>query len=81
MDEELRAYDQKVHQAQKHMNNAMTVELKALGVPFFGTSADKVVPDRIDGAETRPGSNCISYSELRDLQRRMISYLEDMYKD
>ncbi|GAM84109.1 hypothetical protein ANO11243_021010 [Dothideomycetidae sp. 11243] len=45
---ELDAFDLKIYRAQCQMNEAMTLELKALGVPFFGTSLDRIVPDDQD---------------------------------
>ena len=82
---ELAQFDLKIHRAQGKMTEAMVVDLKALGVPFFGTSADRLIPDDqpIDqGTEKGPKwSPRITHSELRTLQQRMISYLEDMYKD
>lgn len=84
---ELDAFDLKIYRAQCQMNEAMTLELKALGVPFFGTSLDRIVPDDqdvdkdADRLSNTKGSPRITHGELHALQRRMISYLEDMYKD
>lgn len=69
------------------MAQSMSGELKALGVPFFGTKEDAVLRPDEDGTSddsktVRPKwSPRVNHSELLDLQRRMISYLEDMYKD
>lgn len=77
---ELREFDSKIYAAQLSMEYAMTMELKGLGVPFFGTSGEFVVPD---GGERKgvlePGK--ITEKELVGLRRRMVGYLEDMYRD
>ncbi|KAI7603207.1 hypothetical protein KC346_g11988 [Hortaea werneckii] len=84
---ELAAYDRKLYTAQTSMEDAMTAELKALGVPFFGTSQNLVVPDGWDVSkeqlpEDHPKwSKLITDSELLTLRRKMVSHLEDMYKD
>jgi len=69
------------------MQENMSAELKTLGVPFFGTNADRIIPDDDDGSadthagETLKWSPRITRQELITLQRRIVSYLEDMYKD
>lgn len=64
----------------------MTAELKALGVPFFGTRSECVTnaPESVpnNDSDVRPKwSPLITMGELKALQLRMIKYLEDMYKD
>lgn len=66
------------------MNDAMTAELKSLGVPFFGTLPECIETttsgDQV--AEVRPKwSPLITPEAHRELQRRMIGHLEDLYKD
>ena len=82
---ELSVYDGQVHVAQAAMVDHMTLELKALGVPFFGTHSDAIISvdasDAEHDASIRPKwSPRVTSEELVELQRRMISYLEDMYK-
>lgn len=76
------------------MNESMSQVLKHLGVPFFGTHAALVLPeakgevskesegDRImDTQGERPKwSPRVTAKELMELKRRMVEYLEDMYK-
>ena len=93
---ELKQLDAKIYKAQCDMANVMGAELKALGVPFFGTRASLVVKSSRSGSEKtttvgekrpttppevylQPGQ--IEEAELVKLQRRMLEYLEDMYKD
>ncbi|KAF2086729.1 hypothetical protein K490DRAFT_43651 [Saccharata proteae CBS 121410] len=85
--EELEAYDMKVWRASRQMVDAMTAQLKNLGVPFFG-----VVPEKIMSAEEASSGQLRSYQptssrptriteeELLALQRKMLEYLEDMYR-
>jgi len=67
------------------MNQAMTAELKGLGVPFFGTRFDCIrtrEEESVDREAVRQKwSPLVSGQELTGLQRRMINYLEDMYKE
>ncbi|KAF4552251.1 Hypothetical protein D9617_10g072320 [Elsinoe fawcettii] len=77
---ELDDFDSKIHRAQTQMVIAMTAELKAIGVPFFGTNADLILPG-INEMGDNGTTNGITNTELRALQHRMIIYLEDMYKD
>lgn len=73
------------------MHEAMSAELKGLGVPFFGTDADRILPDDDDnvgddqdggrGSEQPKWSPRVTRKELLALQRRIVGYLEDMYKE
>ena len=60
------------------------VELKRLGVPFFGVDPKYIIANELQ--QTNAVRNALSQAtitevELLGLQRRMIQYLEDMYKD
>ncbi|KAJ9632510.1 hypothetical protein H2203_000915 [Taxawa tesnikishii (nom. ined.)] len=79
---ELAAFDRKVLAAQTAMQQHMTGKLKRMGVPFFGTQPDLVVPEASATSANRPKwSPLITGAQLRELQMRMIQHLEDMYKD
>lgn len=81
---ELARFDRKIYDAQLHMNFTMTAELKGLGVPFFGTDQSLILDDRGSTAEKgeRPKwSPLVSQTQLLGLQRRMVEYLEDLYRD
>ncbi|KAK5133394.1 hypothetical protein LTR08_007733 [Meristemomyces frigidus] len=84
---ELAGYDCKIHAAQRSMEDAMTAEMKGLGVPFFGTDVKLVVPDDYDMTkELLPESHAkwsplVTESELLTLRRRMVGHLEDLYRD
>lgn len=89
---ELAAFDQKLYKAQLAMNDSMSAVLKGLGVPFFGTHAGLILPDGVEskvgnmlGGQDVQGdrpkwSPRVTADELLELKRRMIGYLEDMYK-
>jgi hypothetical protein len=84
----LRSLNQRAaYTAQHSMEEAMTAELKGLGVPFFGTSLDLVVTDdqqaqAIASAGSRPKwSLLVTETELLDLRRKMVGHLEMLYRD
>jgi hypothetical protein len=75
------------------MNESMSQVLKHLGVPFFGTHAALILPGKgvqgkdgggekvMDTQGERPKwSPRVTGRELLELKRRMVAYLEDMYK-
>ena len=84
---ELAVFDRKVYAAQHSMEEAMTGELKGLGVPFFGTSLDLIVADdqqaaSVASSASRPRwSPLVTETELMDLKRKMIGHLEMLYRD
>jgi len=88
---ELREYDKKVHKAIREMVDGMSLELKRLGVPFFGVKPDLILPlgtekpavqnKSLTQAANVPAPQKITEGELLGLQRRMLEYLEDMYKE
>ena len=81
--QELAAFDRKIYDSQREMENGMIAELKGLGVPFFGTDRGLVVEDPTAGS--RPNlpkwSPLVTEAQLLELRRRMVQHLEDMYKD
>ena len=84
---ELLVFDKKIHAAQESMEAAMTGELKGLGVPYFGTDASLVVSDDYDMSkeqlpEDHPKwSPLVTETQLRELRRKMVGHLEDLYRD
>ena len=87
MARELADYDRKIYVAQRRMDETMGLELKALGVPFFGTSRDLVVEDHRKGelqdlSSARPKwSPIVTEEQFLELRRRMVGHLEDLYRD
>ena len=84
MAKELDTFDMKVYRAQTQMVKEMMAALKRLGVPFFGTRRELV---RVPGKEGEGaggghgGKGMIDEAELINLQRRMLSILEDLCND
>ncbi|MCJ1310791.1 hypothetical protein MMC25_004458 [Agyrium rufum] len=84
---ELLLYDKKVHRACSEMHRATEAELKALGIPFFGTSRSCLVPSSEqdenlpDTAELSSGKPRVSDTKLSELQRRMVKYLEELCEE
>ncbi|KAM0720460.1 hypothetical protein Q7P37_004596 [Cladosporium fusiforme] len=84
---ELTRFDRKVYAAQQSMEMAMTAELKGLGVPFFGTSVDLIVPEEQKPPHAGPlagrpkWSVPVTETELLDLKRQMVGHLEVLYRD
>ena len=86
-DAELVLYDRKIYAAQRSMEDAMSIEMKGLGVPFFGTDVKLVVPDDYNLTKENTSdshakwSPLVTESELLTLRRRMVGHLEDLYRD
>ncbi|WPH03046.1 Hypothetical protein R9X50_00592000 [Acrodontium crateriforme] len=84
---ELAEFNKKIYTAQISLENSMESELKSLGVPFFGTNRNLIVPDGQDISKERlPGdhprwSQLVSETELMTLRRKMIGHLEDLYRE
>ena len=84
---ELLAFDKKIYAAQEAMEQAMTGELKGLGVPYFGTDQSLVVSDDHDisneqSPEDHPKwSPLVTETQLLELRRKMVGHLEDLYRD
>nr|POF13155.1 hypothetical protein CFP56_10303 [Quercus suber] len=81
---ELAEYDRKVYAAQQKMEIAMSAELKALGVPFFGTDENLVVPNTSNVSNDQSsdrGKDVVTERELLNFRRKMVDHLEDLYRD
>lgn len=81
-EKELKEFDAKIWRAQCKMDEAMTMELKGLGVPFFGTEKKLIVKDEEDVSKM-PVANVkwspyITEAQLEVLQKKMVEYLEDL---
>jgi hypothetical protein len=84
-EKELADFDRKIYDAQVKMEEHISGQLKALGVPFFGTDPKLVVDDGEEKPQMLPGSAAyspvVTKSELMALRRKMVGHLEDLYKD
>lgn len=66
------------------MTEVQTLELKRLGVPFFGLRPDLLLADNeVDDGDgsTANGQPKINRKQLLQLQRKMLTHLEEMYGD
>lgn len=71
------------------MTESHSAELKRLGVPFFGTKQDLVLPDddesnalSMSGDAQPAGKNGeITKQQLLALQRKMLNHLVELYGD
>ena len=73
----------KVHKAQLQMVREMTTRLRNLGVPFFGTRSDLVIPRGKEEQEDGTGKGKLWQGKIREadlveLQRRILVILEDL---
>ncbi|KAK3673013.1 hypothetical protein LTR78_007124 [Recurvomyces mirabilis] len=82
-DAELAAFDRKIFAAQVAMEEAMTGELKGLGVPFFGTKTDLIRGDAsiVPMGGGLNGNALVNEVDLMALRRKMVQHLEDLYRD
>lgn len=80
---ELETFDMKVHRAQMQMVREMTVRLRNLGVPFFGTRSDLIIPAgkeklAVEAGDSKVEKGKILEVELVNLQKKMLAMLEEM---
>lgn len=82
---ELETFDMKVYKAQTQMVKEMNGRLRNLGVPFFGTKSELIRVEGKDGSmeslDVKDKDGTIDEAELMELQRRMLSILEDLCTD
>lgn len=75
---ELEAYDKKVYKSLKDMTADFDRQLRNLQIPFFAIKHDLVIlEDEVQKEGGRKGR--LDCGELRELQRRMIETLEDLF--
>lgn len=84
---ELRTYDDKVYRASVQMADAMTLELRGLGIPFFALRRG-VVRDGSEngdgdkvGVGVGVGKQILNKDDLRILQRRVLELLQDLCRE
>lgn len=78
--DELEAYDKKVYKALVQMQAHFDKELRNLGVPFYAIKHDLVI---LEAGKEKPGSvqGRIDTGELRELQKRLLQTLEDLFDE
>ena len=88
---ELNTYDSKLYSASTQMAQALTLELRGLGIPFFSIQRDLVV-DKNDNKHTNTHTDTdtdrdvkqqqkLPRDQLANLQRRMLELLLDLCKE
>ncbi|KAH8808544.1 hypothetical protein F5884DRAFT_792569 [Xylogone sp. PMI_703] len=80
---ELKTFDMKVWKAQDQMVEEMTARMKAMGIPFFGTKPELVRKKDKEGVKANsdgPGG-VIDETQLLELQRKVLTLLEEMCQD
>lgn len=80
---ELAECDKRIYEAQRILYEGMSLEMKTLGVPYFGTPSSLIRAEQ-DSSEQHDlpiYSRPISSQQLLALQKRMVSHLEDLYRD
>lgn len=78
---ELKRYDVKVHRAQGKMVQAMSEELKDLGVPFFGLRQALVREDHEKPTGDKASDGRLVKKQVLELQRKMLNFLEELCKE
>ena len=76
---EMKKCDQKVHSAMMKMAAGIDRDLRAMGVPFYAIKHDLVILG--EGKDDKPGSGRLDKGELRELQKKILQLLEELFKD
>lgn len=79
MEEEIRAYDRKVHRAYGEMVKATRDELRRMGIPFFEIAAEGNGEGVVGKEEIGEGK--LGEEDLEKLRVRMLEFLEDMVRE
>lgn len=76
---ELETFDKKVYKSLVQMSADFDSQLRKLGVPFYAIKHDLILLGNETGEVSTKGK--LDKGELRDLQKRMLQYLEDLLMD
>lgn len=71
---ELKNYDDKVYRASVDMADALVLELRGLGIPFFAIKRDLI-------DSSKAATPTIPRRDLETFQRRMLELLQDLCKE
>lgn len=79
----MNSYDAKVYKASTQMADALTLELRGLGIPFFSIKRGSVTdsPQKDDQLGQSGKQPTLSGDELSAFQRRMLELLQDLCKE
>ncbi|OJJ81141.1 uncharacterized protein ASPGLDRAFT_133324 [Aspergillus glaucus CBS 516.65] len=79
---ELNTYDAKIYAASNQMAQALTLELRGLGIPFFSIKRDLVTDDHKNNDDhDKQHKDKLPRDELSALQLRMLELLQDLCKE
>jgi hypothetical protein len=79
---ELNTYDAKIYAASNQMAQALTLELRGLGIPFFSIKRDLVTGDHKNNDDhDKQHKDKLPREELSALQLRMLELLQDLCKE
>ncbi|RJE18923.1 hypothetical protein PHISCL_08741 [Aspergillus sclerotialis] len=80
---ELKNYDAKVYKASIQMAEALTLELRTLGIPFFSIRQSFISDRSPKGDQLGQSGNqpTVLRSDLSAFQRRMLELLQDLCKE
>lgn len=80
---ELKNYDAKVYKASTQMAEALILELRGLGIPFFSIKQSSILDRSPEGGQLSQSGNqpTVSRSDLSAFQRRMLELLQDLCKE
>ncbi len=76
---ELQKCDKKIHAAMTKMVADIDRELRAIGIPFYSIQHDLVILE--EGKDTKSRSGRLDKGELRELQKRMVQLLEELFNE
>jgi hypothetical protein len=76
---ELRRCDLKIHKAMTKLATDIDRELRSIGVPFYAIKHELVILE--EGHTDRALSGRLDKGELRELQKRMLQLLEELFKE
>lgn len=76
---ELETFDRKVYKSLVQMSADFDSQLRKLGIPFYAIKHDLILLGNESGEVSTRGR--LDKGELRELQKRMLQYLEDLLMD
>lgn len=76
---ELHNCDRRIHAAMTKMATEIDRELRGMGVPFYAIKHELVILE--EGPDRAGIAGRLDKGELRDLQKRVLQLLEELFKE
>lgn len=76
---ELESYDRKVYSELTKMVASFDRQLRSMGIPFYAIKHELVILEQ--GKEKTRSTGRIDRGELRELQKRMMQHLQDLFSE